>query len=381
MNEIPRIVNNARVVAEDRVFEGGVVLEGERIVEVFEGSPPEKADLDMGGDYLLPGLVEMHTDHLETQFIPRPGILWPSSMAALLAHDNQIIGSGITTVLNGICCGEMHEGKRRKELLAMSIMAVRKARAEKLLRSDHLLHLRCEVCDPLAMDHFQPYAREELVKLVSIMDHTPGQRQFTDPAKYRSYYRNMNWTDEEFTEVVRQAKQAQERCAPEFRAMIMAQCRELNIPVASHDDTTVEHVEHAHGQGMAISEFPTSLSAARKARELGMAIVLGAPNVVRGGSHSGNVSARDLAAQGLLDVLSSDYVPGSLMHAPFVLHQELGLDLHQAVNTVSANPARVLGLDDRGAIAPGRRADLVRVAEVDKHPVVRAVWRQGVRVA
>jgi alpha-D-ribose 1-methylphosphonate 5-triphosphate diphosphatase len=129
-----------------------------------------------------------------------------------------------------------------------------------------------------------------------------------------------------------------------------------------------------------ISEFPTTEAAALAARGRGMAIIMGAPNVVRGGSHSGNVSASSLAQAGLLDILSSDYVPSSLLHAAFLLEQQLEMPLDRAIDIVAAAPARAVGLDDRGVIAPGKRADMVRVHALPEGPVVRAVWRRGERV-
>ena len=160
----------------------------------------------------------------------------------------------------------------------------------------------------------------------------------------------------------------------------MAVCRERGLPVASHDDTLVEHVDEAKADGVNISEFPTTLAAARRAREHGLATVLGAPNVVRGKSHSGNVSASELAAEGLLSALSSDYVPASLMHAAFMLYDQGLLSLPEAIATVSATPASLVGLDDRGKIEEGLRADLTRVRLVDGVPVVRAVWSGGKRI-
>ena len=373
------LITNARLVLPDRVEHGALLVKDGVITRVGETGPAPRV-LNLEGDFLLPGLVEIHTDHLETQFIPRPGILWPSPMAALLAHDLQIIGSGITTVLNGICCGQMNEGKMRHKLLSLSIGAIKKAREQDLLKADHLLHLRCEVCDPEVMDMFTPYVDESILRLVSIMDHTPGQRQFTSYAKYREYYNSIQWTDGEFEKFVNLQRDRQEEYAPRFRAMILALCKERGLPVASHDDTQPEHVREALQEGISISEFPTTDQAAAAARELGLAIVLGSPNVIRNGSHSGNVSARELADKGLLDVLSSDYVPTSLLHAAFVLHEDKGIPLPEAVAKVTKNPADILGLADRGRLEQGTQADLVRVAVVDRHPIVKAVWRQGIRM-
>ena len=159
-------------------------------------------------------------------------------------------------------------------------------------------------------------------------------------------------------------------------------CAERGITVASHDDATLDHVAEAVRFGVRLAEFPTSIEAAQASHKAGMSVLMGAPNVVRGGSHSGNIAASDLARAGVLDVLSSDYVPFSLIQAPFVLADEIDeLDLATAIRLVTSTPAKTVGLDDRGSLAAGKRADLVRVRRDSGIPVVREVWRQGQRVA
>jgi alpha-D-ribose 1-methylphosphonate 5-triphosphate diphosphatase len=212
------------------------------------------------------------------------------------------------------------------------------------------------------------------------MDHTPGQRQWSNLAKYRLFHRDKKWTDQEFEADLASRREAQEAFAQTNRKEIVAICRDRGLPMASHDDTLPEHVAEAVGEGISISEFPTTETAARNARRAGMRIVMGAPNLVRGDSHSGNVSALVLGRKGLLDGLSSDYVPASLLHGAFLATERLGWPLPEAVATVSANIADFLGLADRGRIAPGRRADLIRVTLSDGLPVVRSVWREGRRV-
>ncbi|MFV0423840.1 alpha-D-ribose 1-methylphosphonate 5-triphosphate diphosphatase [Oleidesulfovibrio sp.] len=372
------VLTNARIVTPEGVTEGSLCLQDGLIADIHAGS--SHCAEDMRGDYIIPGLIEMHTDHLETQFQPRPGVLWPSRLAALLAHDTQVVGAGITTVLDSVCCGQLNEGNMRRTLLSMSIEAIRDARKKDVLRADHLLHLRCEICDQHMLDMFEPYAEEENLRLVSLMDHTPGQRQFRNLDKYKEYYRVEDMPETEFQSMIDRLKTEQVEFADKHRAAVLALCSYRGIPVASHDDTTEEHVAEAFACGITISEFPTTMEAARAARAKGLGIVMGAPNVVRGGSHSGNVSARTLAAEGLLDILSSDYVPASLLHGAFLLHSDLGVPLQDALSTVTSNPARLLKLDDRGEIALGKRADVVRVRVVDDVPVVRGVWRNGERL-
>jgi alpha-D-ribose 1-methylphosphonate 5-triphosphate diphosphatase len=254
------------------------------------------------------------------------------------------------------------------------------ARKAQILNADHRLHLRCELSDATTLEMFGALVDDPLVKLVSLMDHTPGQRQWTDLNKYRQYHRDKKWTDEEFTENIATRRGLQQTYATATRRQVQSACRERNIPIASHDDTTPAHVDQAAKAGITISEFPTTFEAASNARAAGMKIIAGAPNIVRGNSHSGNVSALQLGQHGLLDGLSSDYVPISLLHAAFVLHQSLALPLPAAVATVSANVADILNFQDRGSIEVDKRADLIQVHPVDGIPVARAVWRAGCRV-
>jgi alpha-D-ribose 1-methylphosphonate 5-triphosphate diphosphatase len=374
------ILTNARVVLPDAVVEGTVVIRDGRIADVQTGRSGSASAQDLAGDHLLPGLVEIHTDNLERHLQPRPSVYWPSPRAAVLAHDAQIASAGITTVLDAIAVGDYREGGQRRRMLLDAVAAITDTREQDLFRADHLVHLRCEISDEGVVTLFEEMAGNPLVRLASLMDHTPGQRQWSDMKTYRNFHRTKNWTEEEFQTHIREKQAAHDRVAEPNRRRILDLARTHGMALASHDDTTPDHVDEAHGDGLTISEFPTTEAAARRARAVGMTVVMGAPNVVRGGSHSGNVSAGELAQAGLLDALSSDYVPASLLHAAFILSHK-GLDLPGAIATVTRNPAAMVGLEDRGAIVPGLRADLVRVRVVGDLPVVRAVWSHGVEVA
>lgn len=373
-----RIIRNARIVTATETFTGCAVLEGDtfRAIDWGDTSAPDAEDWD--GDWLLPGLVELHTDNLEKHLVPRPGVIW-NATSATVTHDAQCAASGITTVLDSIVIGDMDNGGTRAQTYQTSIAALHACREQDLMRVEHLLHLRCEVSAPDLPESFERYADDPLVELVSVMDHTPGQRQWRDLSKYRRYTeRNGSLRDHEYQELVRERAEQQAQFAARHRAEVVAGCHARGIPLASHDDTEVEHVLMARDEKMAVSEFPTTVRAAEAAREAGMAIVMGGPNLVKGGSHSGNVSAAELAQLGLLDIMSSDYVPSSLIQSAFLL-RGLGWDLPRAVDTVSRNPARAVGLHDRGEIAPRQRADFIRVKEVGGMPVVRGAWCRGER--
>ena len=379
----PVLFANATIVAADRVFKGHVAAEGGRIVEVGEGGETRSA-IDFDGDYLLPGLVELHTDHLEAHYMPRPAVMWHAG-SAVLAYDAQIAAAGITTVFDSFRVG-MDEFESRSglgEKFVPLVEAMQKAAAAGLLRSDHLTHLRCEVPAPNVVDFLTEFLATNAAQLISLMDHTPGQRQFRDLDKYFTYYSGKSGRSlAEVEELIQQRQKVGGGRARENRPRIVELAKAHGVALASHDDTTLEEVALAHSEGVGIAEFPTTIEAAIASRAVGMATVMGAPNVVRGGSHSGNASARELAEAGQLDILSSDYVPAALLMAAFRLADAPSVGgLPGAIRLVSKTPAEATGLHDRGEIAVGRRADLLRVVMHDGEPVVRAVWREGRRVA
>lgn len=375
------LFTNARIVTPDDVFSGSLAMEDGLIAGVEPGHQPVRSGLDLDGDYLVPGVVELHTDVLERHAIPRPGVQWPE-VPAVLAYDSQLLGAGITTVFDSLAIGYLVDTGQRPRDPRPLVEAIRTARTAGLLRADHYLHMRCEVSTALVVQDFIPFADDPMVRLVSLMDHAPGQRQFVDVAKYREYNQGRyGLTEAQLDALVERRLEERARYAEEHRATITALCRKHGLPVASHDDATVAHVDEAMQAGAAIAEFPTTLEAAQAAHEYGLAVLAGAPNLVRGQSHSGNVPAALLAERGWLDVLSSDYVPASVLHGAFLLHLRHGMSLPRAIATVSATPARRVGLEDRGVLAAGRRADLVRVRVAGDVVMVRGVWVEGERVA
>ncbi|MCT8990051.1 alpha-D-ribose 1-methylphosphonate 5-triphosphate diphosphatase [Chelativorans sp. SCAU2101] len=373
-------LKNARIVLADEVVLGSLSIRDGCIADVTEGVT--QGGEDMEGDFLLPGLVELHTDNLERHYSPRPRVRW-HPVASVLAHDAQVASSGITTVFDALRVGLDEDADVEAPEVRNLANAIEESMANDRLRADHFIHLRCEVSASDCLEGFALFEDDPRVKLVSLMDHSPGQRQFTDLETYASYYKvKMKLSDEEFRRFCeRRMGESQRNAGPNRRAIAQA-ARARGIILASHDDATREHVAEAAADGVRVAEFPTTAAAARASKEAGMAVLMGAPNVVRGGSHSGNVSARTLARAGDLDILSSDYIPFSLLQATFFLGEVVeGISLPQAVAKVSKNPAEAVGLTDRGVIEPGRRADLVRVRLDGDIPVVRTVWREGRRVA
>ena len=374
---------NARLVLADRVTTGGLSMDRGRIVEINEGDAIPVGAVDCAGDIVMPGIVDIHTDHFEKHVFPRKHVRW-DILAAALAHDAQVIGGGITTVFDSLCVGSAWTDLERHEILLPMIEALELAETRGMLRAEHLVHLRCEIIDPATPDLARRSIDRPIVRIASVMDHTPGDRQSRDVEAY--IQRSMNQTGqtrEHIEEKMRAIISASGPVADPVRREIVALVREHGLPLLSHDDTTRAHVEEAVRDGAKIAEFPTTLEAAQASRESGMIIVAGAPNYLRGGSQSGNVAVRDLLAEGLVDILASDYVPRAILDAVFRISDDpdIPADLPAAVAMAAARPAEATGLGDRGQIAVGQRADLLRVRRTDGHPVLRNAWRQGRRVA
>ncbi len=374
------VLTNARIVLDDSVVHGTLIARNGFIRLVDEGSTQAPGAIDCDGDYVIPGLIELHTDNLEKHLMPRAGVIWPA-LPAVLTHDAQIVASGITTVFDALSVGDLEEESVRIETLRSTYDAILAGQASGALRADHWIHLRCELAYPRLLEALEPLMNHNSVRLLSLMDHTPGQRQYRDIQQYRKYYskNHTTWTEDEFAEVVKRRVDQQASYSARHEKAVLDLVRGRDVVLASHDDTDAQQVAHAQRIGVTISEFPTTQVAADAARELGLSTVMGAPNVVRGGSHSGNVAALELAKADRLDLLSSDYVPASLLHGAFMLHTQAGWSMPRAVATVASNPAKVLGLSDRGQLKPGYRADVVRMRAVDGLPIVRHVWVRGER--
>lgn len=375
------ILTNVRLVLEDRVVDGTLVHEGGRIRALDEGRSHVASAIDGEGAYLAPGLIDLHTDALEGHFVPRPKVIWPDARAAALAHDGQMAASGVTTVYDAICAGGFDQAKAdRRALYEVMLDAVEQGSAHGLFRVDHRIHLRCELTDRTLPELVDAAMGRPNLSLASLMDHTPGTRQWRNVEHLKVYLSGIGKGGADIdAEVADRIERAKGAVSGNYDKMV-ALFSSSGIVLASHDDTTPAHVDEAVAAGCTISEFPTTIEAARAAKRAGLATIGGAPNVVRGGSHSGGVSMRGLAQEGLLDALASDYVPASLLQAAIALTRTAGLSIPEALALVTSAPARLARLDDRGRLTEGLRADLVLFALADDTPVVREVFLAGRRV-
>ena len=372
------VLTNAVLVLGDATLHGTLVVCDGQIADVQPGRSSTLPGYDLDGDYLIPGIVDTHTDNLERQVQPRSLARWPSR-SAMVAHDAQCAAAGVTTVFDALCLGDLGFDKDRIRTFQDGVVDLDALNEAELLKAEHFLHLRCEVPAFDMLPLFDTVADHPLVRIVSLMDHSPGVGQYANIDFYRALRRRGGLDDKYIEQRIKELQAQREQTRIPHRRALLERVAGRAIALASHDDRTEDEVAENAADGIRISEFPVTMAAAQAAKAHGMQVIAGAPNIVRGGSHSGNVSAANLLETGAVDAFASDYVPNSLVEAAFQCAQRIGLP--QAVGLVTERPARLAGLDDRGTLQPGRRADMVRVRLHDSLPVVRQVWRAGERVA
>ena len=365
---------NATVVLRDLVVHGGsVVIEDGCIAAVCDDSGGG-AVVDLHGDWLIPGLVDLHCDALEKEVEPRPGIRFPLPFAVANA-DKRNAAAGITTVYHALSFAQDELGIRDVSVAGDIVRAVHGFRPHGLV--DNRTHLRYEITDPAGAPVIAALIEAGEVELVSFMDHSPGQGQYKTIEAYRDYLVKTYHRAPADAE-----RMAREKIATRADAMprveVLARCaRQRGVRLASHDDDDENKLRSMAALGVSVAEFPVTIAAAALARSVGIATVFGAPNVVRGGSQSGAVKAADAVMAGVADCLCADYAPAAMLAAVFRLPGVCGVSLPDAVAMASANPAQAVGLTDRGSIEVGCRADLVAVREIAGCPQATMTWCRG----
>lgn len=366
---------HARVVLEDQVLDDAALLiEDERIVAVNPDGANGSRVVDLAGQTLMPGIVDLHCDALEKEVEPRPNVHFPLDFACSQA-DKRNAAAGVTTVFHALSFANHELGVRNNVFAAEIARAVRAWQPHALV--DNRVHCRYEVTDPTAPVVLLELLADDTMHLLSVMDHSPGQGQFKDIRAYRAYLaRTYQKSDAELDSILASKLDQAEGAMERIRSLIGA-ARGRAVSVASHDDDSPEKVDALGDLGVTISEFPINLESAQAAKARGMHTIFGAPNVLRGKSQSGAMRALDAVRAGVADCLCADYHPAALLHAVFRLPEAAGISLPQAARLVTRNPARAAGLDDRGVIAAGKRADLIAIADINGLPQATRVWREG----
>jgi alpha-D-ribose 1-methylphosphonate 5-triphosphate diphosphatase len=377
MNRI--LIQNGTVVEAASVVKGGHVLVADgRIVSHGPWAPDpgvEAERVDASGLYVLPGLIDLHSDAIEREVEPRPNTLFPPAIA-VREMERRLAGHGITTMYHSVSIAAQEFGPRSHEVALAIIHTIHELRESALIRTR--VHLRYEITDRSGLGLVRDLLQRGFVQLLSFMDHTPGQGQYRDAREYREYLvRVYGIPDAQFEQLLSAKLAAHGAEGRDEVAGLAASAQSAGVPLASHDDDTPDKLREMRRWGVAISEFPMSLAAARHAAEAGMAVCVGAPNVVRDGSTGKNLRAADAIDAGVAHILCSDYYPAALLHAVFRL-AEGPLGLARAVAMASLAPARAVGLArDLGSIEAGKEADLILVRNLDGLPVVVAAMVAG----
>jgi alpha-D-ribose 1-methylphosphonate 5-triphosphate diphosphatase len=365
------VLTNAKIVTESTLVDGNIEVADGRIVRIFEGKVDDA--IDCGGDYILPGFIDIHTDHFEKHAMPRSGVVW-NLVTAACSHDTAMIGAGTTTVFDSLLAGGAGN-RTRRELLVPAVNALNSAARSGLLRADHFLHIRCDIVERASVDIAGMLIDDPKLRFVTFIDDEPLRDQ---ERAVMVHERRRGLPKGSLTYPFAPTEEEDFETAQQRRATVIDWCKSRGITVGNHDDTKASHVKDAARRGIDISEFPITLEAAIAAKESGMTVICGAPNLVRGGSHTGNVAVAELVRRGLVDVLCSDYIPASILQAVFTLTSpEFGWSLPDAVSLATQRPAQLFGLTDRGSIRADLRADLIRVHVIEGVPSVHTVWRNG----
>jgi len=370
-------LSNFEIVLQDRVIERGAVRIEDGLIAEIREEPVEQADVDGRGKLLLPGFVDIHGDMIEKEVEPRVNVRMPIELG-VYDLDKKLASCGVTTAYAALAFTPATYGHVRAIEHTRAVIQTLAGMRDELL-IDHRIHGRFEVTFLPAVAEATALVNAGALHLISLMDHTPGQGQYRDIELHiANTAKAKKISESQAAELVKQriANRTEHGDSMETINGLAELARENGVALASHDDDTVEKVALLHGLGAAISEFPINVAAAAEAKRLGLATAMGAPNALRGLSYSGNLSAREAYEAGVLDILASDYHPSAILPAVIALAEIGNGGLAASVALASVNPAKALGLDDRGRIARGMRADLV-IAERGRVPRLRSTIRGG----
>ena len=371
------IIVNAQIVTPAGIRrQASVRVEEGRIAEIVDGPIAGRHTVDAGGHHLFPGFIDIHSDAIEKGIEPRPNTFFPVNIA-VYELDKKIASCGITTMFHSLSFAELEVGLRNNSTAAGIIREINGLAGK--LRVNTRIHARFEITDLGAVPFLEGLIADGQIDLFSFMDHSPGQGQFRDILTFKQYYGPVYAkTDAEMDHIIARKLEARNGGGRDAIGRLLQLCREGGIAVASHDDDSREKMAWLKEMGIGLTEFPVNIEAVRAAREMGIRVCLGSPNVVRGQSQAKNLSAREAISWGYGDILCSDYSPMTLLHAVLTLERLGILDLPEAVAMVSLNPARAVDIDDRtGSLAVGKDADMVLVDHADDFPRVLKTFIAG----
>jgi alpha-D-ribose 1-methylphosphonate 5-triphosphate diphosphatase len=374
------VLNNARLVTPVGIVEeASIRVDNGKITEIGHETLSGIREINVQGNYLFPGFVDMHSDAIEKGIEPRPNTFFPVDIA-VFELDKKIASCGITTMYHSLSFAEMEVGLRSNSSAAGIIRQINEFTNK--LKVHTKIHARFEITDMAAVPYLEGLIQEDLIHLFSFMDHSPGQGQFRDISSYKNYYGPVyGKSDAEMDGIIDRKRRAREDGSPAAIERLVALCKERSISIASHDDDSREKIEWLKNLGVGMTEFPVNIEAVRAARELGISVCLGSPNVLRGESQARNLSAREAISWGYGDILCSDYAPMTMLHAVLALERLDILPLHEAVNMVSLNPARAVGIAEQtGSLEIGKDADILIVDPSEGFPRILSTFVEGKEV-
>ncbi len=375
-------ITNARIVLLDSVLENGDLIVSGGLIEEFgpAGSLPVRGmqAIDARGAYLIPGIIDSHNDGVEGEINPRPRAGFPANFA-IANYEMRAASSGVTTAFHAVMFADLLD-KERTIRGASAIADMLHELTNPLI--DHEVLYRLDVWTPSGLGPLFNSMRKAKVQAMSLNDHTPGQGQYRDLDELKktlsAYLAKMaiRFDPNEIVGSKVSGAARNERPVEVLRRTRDEIAKEPFI-LLGHDPDTPEKIDELADLGVTIAEFPVTYAAAQRAREVGQWITMGAPNIVRGGSSSGNLSALRLARDGLLDILCGDYHAPSILYSAMLLYRQGICPLPESIAMITSNPAKSLSLTDRGRTAPGLAADLCLFTESGHIPRVLAVLKRG----
>jgi alpha-D-ribose 1-methylphosphonate 5-triphosphate diphosphatase len=380
------IIHNGKIITEDAIIAGfAVVAEGEIIQAIIPQEQvsnfPNAVLIDARGGYISPGFIDIHSDYIETIASPRPTSMMDFNIS-LREAEKILISHGITTMFHSLSFYRedvfTHKPMRNPKNIQRMVDAIDATHTElHLIR--HRMHARFEIDNVDEIDTLIKNIEDGKVHLLSFMDHTPGQGQYRNLEVYRETLKGYRNISDDDVNVLIAERQSTELITIEKIKEVADFAISKGIAVASHDDDNIQKLELVKSFGTTISEFPITLEVAKKAKEIGLHTIAGAPNVMLGGSHSGNLSAVEAIANDCVDILCSDYYPAALLHAIFDLHEKYDNDLHKMFMMVTLNPAKAVRMDDElGSIKVGKKADILVIERMeDGYPMLTATMVNG----
>ncbi|MCL2807989.1 MAG: alpha-D-ribose 1-methylphosphonate 5-triphosphate diphosphatase [Coriobacteriia bacterium] len=380
-------IKNGRIITPESIVQDKVLLiEGERIVGLGESAEGASMVVDAHGRYVMPGIIDMHSDKIEQYIQPRPTSQLDFEFA-LKTCERDLLGAGITTMYhslslykNDIFGKSLLKTKETVQKLADLIATIH----TRYHLIHHRFHLRIEIDNLEAFDIVQAMLEQDVVHLISFMDHTPGQGQYRDLEVYQNAVMKYNGgeVNDAGFESIMQYHKCKDTLSFGQMKQLAALAHKKGIAVASHDDDSLDKLALNKELGVCISEFPISLEVAQGAKEYGFYTVVGSANILRGCSHSGNLSAAEAILNDCGDIICSDYYPAASLQSVFYMNENHGVPLPDMVRRVSLNPAKALGTaKDYGSIEAGKKADILIVELLDGYPVITHAFVDGNRTS